>query len=121
MKKTLLLGAAAIVAASASADIPAIYENLQILGISSDGKTAYSENKGTLTLIDIATGNLTEYIGEENNGFVAGQGGCFTTDGMLVGATALGAAYLKDGQWIQLDVPNPQFNSYAQGVTPTAL
>lgn len=64
MKKTLLLGAAAIVAASASADIPAIYENLQILGISSDGKTAYSENMGTLTLIDIATGNLTEYIGE---------------------------------------------------------
>lgn len=118
MKKTLLLGAAAIVAASASADIPAIYENLQILGISSDGKTAYSENMGTLTLIDIATGNLTEYIGEENNGFVAGQGGCFTTDGMLVGATALGAAYLKDGQWIQLDVPNPQFDSYAQGVTP---
>lgn len=118
MKKSLLLGAAAAAVVSASAVSPAVYENLQILAVSPDGKTAVSEYQGTMTVIDLESGRLTDYQGEINAGYVPGQGNPFTKDGILVGSTPTGAAYLKDGVWHALNVPNSQFESFAQGVTP---
>lgn len=118
MKKTLLLGAAAIAAASAWADMPAIYDNIQILGLSPDGKTAVSESTGTLTLVNLINGTTTDYVGDEGNGYAPGQGRPFADDGMLVGTSPNGASYLKDGKWTTLSVPHPEFGSYAQAVTP---
>lgn len=119
MKKTLLFGAAALTALSMSAafTLPTTLDNRQVVGISKDGKTVVTEYDGSVTLVDLTTGEETSFEGESMMGYTVGQGNMFSEDGVLVGSDFGHAAYLKDGEWIKLSVPNENEESYAQGIS----
>lgn len=119
MRKPFLVGVAAMSASlCASAIGPHIYENLSVSGLSPDGKTAVCTQDGSLTLIDLENGHMTLFEGSEDSGYTQGCGNCFSDNGIIVGSTPAGAAYLKNGVWHALAVPHAEFDSSAQGISP---
>lgn len=119
MKKFLLLGAASLLAVSASALEPKMYSGLQITALSPDGKYLVSEMDGTFTLLNLETGKTVSFEGDPYaaNGYSAGQGTTFSKDGVFAGSTPEGAAYFKDNEWHQLVAPTTEFSNYAQGIS----
>lgn len=118
MKKTLLLGVAALSAASVWAAEPFILNDVQVQAISPDGSIIVSEWYGTVSLYNANDGSLINSFGDEEFAYSIGLGNCIATDGTLVGAVPMGAAYLKGSEWIELDLPETVFGSYAHGITP---
>lgn len=116
--RLLLLSAAALTAASALAATPCVLDNAQVQAITPDGSTIVSVWGGTVALYDAATGKLTAEYSDEGEGYTIGQGPLISEDGTMVGATPFGAAYLRDGVWTELNVPNKGLGSYAMGITP---
>lgn len=120
MKKFLLLGAASLLAVSASAIEPKMYYNTQVTALSPDGKYLISEMEGTFTLLNLETGKTVSFERDPYaaDGYTAGQGSTFSKDGIFAGSTPEGAAYFKDNEWHQLVAPTTEFSNYAQGISP---
>lgn len=120
MKKLLLFGAASMTVAAAMAIEPSIINDAQVQAISPDGKTIVSEWGGTISLYDTASGELLGAYGDADMPYSYGLGNPFADDGTFVGSTNLGAAYLKNDMWTQLNVPSTEFDTYAWGISPDA-
>lgn len=118
MKKILLSGLAALTAATASAFSPQVIEEAYITKFSPDKKYFASFMNGNIGIFETETGEMVASFGDVEMPYSLGDGNCFATDGTFVGGTSYGAAYCKDYEWTQLDIPNPEFSSYAHAITP---
>lgn len=119
MKKILLLGAAAMMASAAFAADPVIYEDLYSVGLSPDGKTMVSMTENLLTIVNLETGQKTEFEGNGSiDSYSLGLGNAFSSTGVMVGSGLEGrAAYYKGGEWVDLNTPRPENTSCAHGIT----
>lgn len=119
MKKILLLGASAMMASAAFAVEPKIYDELYSVGISPDGKTMVSATETTFTIVNLETGQKTEFEGNGTvDSYSLGQGNAFSSAGVIVGSGIDGrAAYYQEGEWVDLNTPYPEFTSCAEGIT----
>lgn len=125
MKKSLLfcLAVAACVSpAMAQTKTPTIYPNASFQHISANGRIVVSDLWGTVTLYDLVEESVTTYDpGDEwLYEYSVGQGNCITADGsILLGSTNnQDAAYLINGEWIQLNVPDENKTNVCNGITP---
>lgn len=119
MKKILLLSATAMMASAAFAVEPQIYDELYSVGISPDGKTMVSATETTFTIVNLETGQKTEFEGNGTvDSYSLGQGNAFSSAGVIVGSGIDGrAAYYQEGEWVDLNTPHPEFTSCADGIT----
>lgn len=125
MKKIYISFAAAMLAAQASAVQPTAYPNFQITGISPDGHYAASSLYGTMRVIDLITGDVISFEEGDMGAtyYEQGAGNYVSNTGIVLGSmfNTLNAAYIKDGEWFELNVPNPEFSNMANGITPDGL
>lgn len=113
MKKGLLLLAALAAAGSVSAKNQAI-EDFFTLGISVDGKYIHGSNGNMFVIRSILDGQEWMYDIDHD----AGNGNCWTADGMLVGnIDYFTPATWKDGNWTPLQIDNRKETHYLRGVT----
>lgn len=122
MKKTLLLAAAALIAASASAELTnQVLPGYYFTGMSHNGQYAVSTlDGGILTFMNLATGESTTYVGEDYTvEYSSGLGNCISNTGILVGSTSAAgnAAYLENGEWRFLPVLNEAYTNLSNGIT----
>lgn len=119
MKKILFLSATAMMASAAFAVEPQIYDELYSVGISPDGKTMVSATETTFTIVNLETGQKTEFDGNGTvDSYSLGQGNAFSSAGVIVGSGIDGrAAYYQEGEWVDLNTPHPEFTSCAEGIT----
>lgn len=118
MRKLLLSGLAVLAATAAMGAHPTIVENAYITKFSNDGKYFASFVSGCIGIYETETGELVASFGGEDMPYSLGDGTCFANDGTFIGGTPAGAAYCKDFEWTNLNVPHPEFSSYAQSITP---
>lgn len=118
MKKLLLLGVAALTAASAMAAEPIIVENSQVSAVAPRGQFFVSEIYGELKVINMADGAVLSEWGSYEEQYSVGYGRCISLDGTIVGATPYCAAYLKNDEWTELNVLKEDVSNYAHGITP---
>lgn len=124
MKKSLLFClAAATGITTAFAAEPTLYPGYSFNQISANGRVAASEVFGMVTIYDLTTGSFTSFgpTEESYDEYSLGLGNCFNADGtILLGSTtgACDAAYYQNGEWHQLDVPDPDMTNLSNGITP---
>lgn len=117
MKKFLLLGAAALTAASAMALEPSVINNAQVQAIAPDGSFLVSWMDGAITFINVEDGSVIGRYGSYEEEYSIGHGNFISDSGTCVGSNQYGAAYYKDGKWTQLDFPADAFFCYGQGIS----
>lgn len=122
MKKTLLLATAALITASASAELKnQILPGYYFTGMSHNGQYAVSTlDGGILTFMDLTNGESTTYEGDGyNSEYTSGIGNCISNNGILVGSTVASgnAAYLEKGEWHYLPVLNEEYTNLSNGIT----
>lgn len=126
MKKTLLFTFALVACiGSATAEIkaPQLHHDTSIIRISEDGRYAVSEIYGTLKIFDLVEGTIQEYNASDDDVYLysVGHGNCMTSDGSIIVGNTMSqsdAAYLKDGEWHQLDVPDVERLNFPNAITP---
>ncbi|MDE6768602.1 MAG: hypothetical protein K2J78_02630 [Muribaculaceae bacterium] len=129
MKKSLLFGLAVgacfstAMADSTNLPEPKLYPETSFQGFSADGRYVVSEVNGTITILNTETGEITEFIQDEdsNQSYTLGLGNFITADGSILLAstsTNLDAAYYQGGEWHTLDVLDPTRSNMANGITP---
>lgn len=126
MKKSLLLSlaiATCIGSAMAETPEPTIYPDASFQRISADGNVIVSQLYETVTIYNLADG--TTQVFEPGDSYTIsyslGLGNCITADGsILLGSTKsdCDAAYLQNGEWHQLNVPDTEFTNLSNGITP---
>ena len=114
MRKGLLLMTTLMAAGSLWAKNEKI-DDFYTNGISRDGTYIYGSD-GTFFLIrNLKTGEEWNYSIDYN----AGDGNCWTEDGMMVGnLDDLTPALWKNGQWTPLEIKNVSVSHILRGVTP---
>lgn len=119
MKKFLLLGMTALTAASVWALDPKVFTEFEVKSVSPDGAYVGLSDfmSGSTYIYNVATGELGEGWGEEIDQYTIGQGRAFSKDGIVVGSQYDQAAYLENGEWHDLNSPNPMFTSFAHGIS----
>ncbi|MDE6269264.1 MAG: hypothetical protein K2M12_00215 [Muribaculaceae bacterium] len=126
MKKTLLFllaASASVVSATAEIKTPELINDASIHIVSANGRYAVSELYGTLKIFDLVEGTSVAYEPDEDwvEYYTLGNGNGMTHDGsILVASTksSMDAAYLENGEWHQLDVPDPNMTNISNGITP---
>lgn len=127
MKKSLLfcLAVAACVSpALAETKTPTIYPDASFQHISANGQIAVSELYGTITIYNLSTGEQTVFGPDYEAGiytdYSLGSGNCVTADGSIIlGSEGFDKGmYLQDGEWHEVDVPNPDKTNSLNGITP---
>lgn len=118
MKKLLLLASAASLACgSAYADVPQEYPNYGFCGFSPDGTTVVSSLSGTLTILDLTTGDDFVYS-DEAEAHDVGTGNFISNNGVVVGQVGGAyAAWWQNGKWNDFDETSASRMSIAHGVT----
>lgn len=123
MKKSLLIGALALMGtgiASALPTAPKAYPDQYITSISPDGRYVASAMYGSVIITDLETGTEYTYEGDDTGkSYSAGNGNCWSATGILVGATDNNGdpAYWQNGEWKML--PNPDNRSiFMTAITP---
>lgn len=128
MKKSLLscLAIAACAGYALAAD-PTLYVGAKFQHLSANGNVAVSEVMGTLTIYDLKAGTSVSFGATEDDDdftystdYTLGNGNCVTADGsiILVSINYDKAAYLQNGEFYDLDVPNPDLTNSFNGITP---
>lgn len=105
---------------------PTLYPNASFQRISADGRYIVSDLLGTVVIYDLVEGTAKEFSGIDEDGnetgayYSIGLGNRMTADGsILLGATTENnAAYLQNGEWHLIDVPNPEQTNICHGITP---
>lgn len=119
-KQLLFIGIATLASAMTATAENRVVPEAFITSVSPNGKYAVSQVYGTVILINIETGEQKFFYGDDYNyNYSAGNGNAISNDGVVAGTTTNeDAAYLKDGEWHQLNVPNPDYTNTANGITP---
>lgn len=124
MKKSLLFClavASGVSIATAATKTPTIYPDASFQRISANGRYAVSEVYGIVTIYDLVDGSVTSYDpGDDwSLSYSIGLGNCITADGsILLGSThEEDAAYLINGEWVQLNVPNETMTNLCNGIS----
>ena len=117
MNKFLLLGASALVAASAMATSPRMYDNAYCLSISNDGKMTASEISGRVVIYNNETGTETVFDGDEMLPYSIGQGNAFSNNYTIVCNYGNLPGYISGAQWNALPTPYTENINLAQGIT----
>ena len=125
MKKIYISIATAMLAAQAMALDPAVYPDFQLVGVSPDGHYAVSALMGTMNVIDLTTGKVTTFEAGDLGAtyYEKGVGNFISNTGIVLGSmfNSVNAAYLKDGEWFELPVPDPVLSNMANGITPDGM
>ncbi len=127
MKKSLLLiltAAAGIGTATAGIKEPVIYPEASVQRISADGSVAVSEIYGTVKIFDLDKNTQVQYDATDDmtSYYSLGHGNCVSKDGSIILMNTcyspLDAAYLENGKFFQLNVPDENKDNLTNGVTP---
>ncbi|MDE5554691.1 MAG: hypothetical protein K2J10_05855, partial [Muribaculaceae bacterium] len=124
MKKSLLFCLAVATCVSpmmAETKTPTIYPNASFQHISANGRFIVSELYGTVTIYDLFEDTSEIFDPGEyfENEYSLGLGNCITADGSVIlgGTNSLDAAYLENGEWVQLNVPDSNKTNLCNGIT----
>lgn len=117
MKKTLLFGAAAMVALGVNALEPQIIPDVQMYVASPNGEYVAGEFYGVFGVLNTATGEYIELMDED---FLPGNGRSISKMGTICGNSEYeGPARLwKNGEIITLHCPNSELYNVANSITP---
>ena len=124
MKKSLLLSAAALMAAQGLlASSPVMMQDVQFWGVSPDGKMTASFLGGRCQIIDTETGAALYTYNPSDDGLIAysfPNGNGISDNGIVLGSTQSNnnACYWKNGMWSTLYEPKPQHLNNSNGITP---
>lgn len=121
MKKNLLLSLLLMATGVCMAATPTVYPDLAISHISPDGRYLTSEAYGVMVIVDTQTEEQYLYAddGSWTYEYTAGQGNCWSRNGILVGSETYEGtpSYWENGEWDRL--PNPDERAvYLTCITP---
>lgn len=129
MKKTLLLlfsGIAGVSSLMAQEESyawgnPTVFRNVVWEVLSPDNHYAVSNFYGYMSIVDLATGKIYNYVPEEDDdyGYSTTNGNGASATGVILGgsSSSKNALYWKDGEWHNLPVLDESKTNIASGIT----